>query len=376
MMMKPLLGITVLDLSHILSGPFCTMHLADNGARVIKVERSKGDDTRSFGPFHEDGSSAYFHSINRGKESICLDLKNPKDRVLFEKILEKADVLVENFRPGTMAKLGYAPKDLLKKHPRLIVCSISGYGQTGPMAEEGAYDSVVQGLAGVMSFTGSEDGDATRLGLPICDLSSGIYAFGAICSALVGRSQTGKGTIIDISMLDSVFTLLENGLMNVFAKGESLKRVGNRHHSITPFDTFKCKDKPLIICCANESLFSKLLKVLGLENLAGDPRFETNTNRTINHDKLKAILEKTLMSRDADEWLADMKKAGIPAGYVNDVSQAAASAQIKARDMVVDSGGKPVHGTPFKYGSYDNTIAQKCAPSLDEDRIALEKEFG
>ena len=375
MMDKPLAGITVLDLSHVLSGPFCTLHLADNGARVIKVERARGDDARQFGPFYEDGASAYFNSINRGKESVCLDLKDASDRLLFERMLEKADVLVENFRPGTMAKLGYAPADLLRAHPRLIVCSISGYGQTGPMAGEGAYDSVVQGLSGVMSFTGDEGGGATRLGIPICDLSSGMYAFGAICAALVGRSRTGKGTLIDISMLDSVFTLMENGLMNVLATGKDLKRVGNRHHSITPFDTFKCRDKLLIICCANDGLFARLLRALGLGGLADDPKFKTNRERTAHNDELKAILEDALKVKSAAEWLAEFKAAGIPSGYVNEVSQAATSEQIASRGMIARSGGKLVQGTPFKYGSYDSGIAETPAPELNANRKALEEEF-
>ena len=372
---KPLSGITVLDMSHVLSGPFCTMHLADNGALVIKIEREKGDDARYFGPFYDNAKSSYFHVINRGKESIRLNLKKLEDLKIFENILKKADVLVENFRPGTMDKLGLSPKNLLKKYSKLIICSISGYGQNGPMAKMPAYDSVVQGISGAMSFTGKEGGGPTRLGIPLCDLGAGMYAFGAICAALVGRARTGKGTWIDISMLDSVWTMLENGLMSVLAKGKDLLGVGNRHHSIAPFDTFCCADQPITICCANDATFLRAMDVLGLAELKEAPQYRTNDLRNQNQAELKRRIEAVLGTKPAEHWLGKFGIAGVPSGPVNTVSQAVKLEQIAVRDMTPLSGGEPVCGTPFKYSAYDSHIAQKPAPEIDEDGDALRREF-
>ena len=370
---KPLSGITVLDLSHVVSGPFCTLHLADNGARVIKVEREKGDDARFFGPFYDNAKSAYFHAINRGKESIRLNLKKAEDFKLLERILKKADVLVENFRPGTLEKLGLAPKQLLKKYSKLIVCSISGYGQTGPLAHAPAYDTVVQGVSGAMSFTGARN--PTRIPSPLCDISAGLYAFGAICAALAGRARTGKGTWIDISMLDSVWTFLESGLLSVLAKGKDLLTVGNRHPTIAPFDTFLCQDKPITLCCANDALFLKLTDALALPALKNDARFATNAARVANQDALKPAIEAVLKTRCADEWLAVLTQAGIPSGPVNTIAEAAFNPQIAEREMIAQSGGNPVCGTPFKYDTYDSHIAPKPAPDLDADGAALRREF-
>ncbi len=374
-MNKPLSGITVLDMTHVLSGPFCTMHLADNGARVIKIEREKGDESRYFAPFYENGKSAYFHLINRGKESLRLNLKKIEDFKLFERILSKADVLVENFRPGTMEKLGLCPKQLIKKYSQLVVCSISGFGQTGPMAQTPSYDTVMQGVSGAMSFTGKEGGGPTRLGIPVCDLSAGIYAFGAICAALVGRAKTGKGTWIDIGMLDSVWTLLESGIMNVLAKGKDILGVGNRHHGITPFDTFECADKPITVCCANDAIFMRAMEVLGLPELISHPNYKTNALRTQHEKELRQTLADVFKTRNAEHWLKALAEGGVPSGPVNTVGQAAQMPQIQAREMVQDSGGLPVFGTPFKYSEYDSAIAPKPAPEVDADGEALRREF-
>ncbi len=372
---KPLSGITVLDMSHVLSGPFCTMHLADNGARVIKIEREKGDDTRYFSPFYDNAKSAYFHAINRGKESIKLNLKKIEDMKILDNIMKKADVLVENFRPGTMEKLGLAPKELLKKYSNLIICSISGFGQTGPMAKTPAYDTVMQGLSGAMSFTGKEGETHSRLGIPVCDLGAGMYAFGAICAALVGRARTGKGTWIDISMLDSVWTMLESGLLNVLAKGKDLLCLGNRHPNITPFDTFRCADQPIAMCCANDALYVKAMDVLGMPEFKEKPEYLTNHLRTQNHAALKEKIEAVLGTQPASYWLEKLEAGGVPCGPVNTVSQAANLEQLAVRDMTPLSGGQPVFGTPFKYSSYDSRIAQKPAPDVDEDGEALRREF-
>ena len=230
---KALEGVVVIDLTHVLSGPFCTMMLADQGARVIKVERpGAGDDSRAFGPFYDDGFSVYFEFVNRGKESIALNLKDSNDLALLRRMLQKADVVVENFRPGTMARLGLAPDRLVEENPRLIVCSISGFGQTGPMSQEPAYDTVVQALSGLMSVTGDPGGNPVRTGTSIGDLSAGLFAYAAIATALAARERTGVGTAIDISMLDGLFSLLEHGLMDALAKHIDPQRIGNRHPSI------------------------------------------------------------------------------------------------------------------------------------------------
>jgi CoA:oxalate CoA-transferase len=250
---KPLSGILVIDFTHVLSGPFCTMMLADQGARVIKIEQpGTGDDSRAFGPFYEDHSSVYFEFVNRGKESITLNLKDADDLNLAKRMISRADVVVENFRPGTMERLGLAPDNLLKQYPRLIVCSISGFGQTGPMKLEPAYDTVVQALSGLMSVTGFPDSNPTRVGTSISDLTAGLFAYSAITTALVGRQRTGKGTTIDIAMLDGTFALLEHGLMDALAENINPKRIGNAHPSIAPFDAYQCADRMLAICCGND----------------------------------------------------------------------------------------------------------------------------
>ena len=269
---KALEGILVIDFTHVLSGPFCTMMLADQGARVIKVERpGTGDDSRAFGPFYEEGDSVYFEFVNRGKESIALNLKDPNDLTLLRRMLAKADVVVENFRPGTMAKLGLAPDRLAEEYPGLIVCSISGFGQTGPMSREPAYDTVVQALSGLMSVTGDPGWHPVRVGTSIGDLSAGMFAYAAITTALVARQKTGRGTVIDIAMLDGLFSLLEHGLMDALAEHINPERIGNRHPSIAPFDTFQCRDRLLVICCGNDHLFQQLCDALDLGAVKEDP---------------------------------------------------------------------------------------------------------
>lgn len=278
----PFEGILVVDLSHVLAGPFATMMLSDLGARVIKVERpGSGDDSRAFGPF-KDEKSLYFAFVNRGKESIALNLKHPDDKALFEAMVRKADVLVENFRPGTMDKLGYTWEALQAMNPRLIYASASGYGQSGPKKVEPAYDTVIQAVSGMMSMTGAPDGPATKVGTSMADLTTGMYTFSAIASALYGREKTGHGARVDIAMLDAMFTLLEGGLMHYAATGENPPRLGNRHPSITPFDTFDAADTAFVICAGDNALFNHLCAADGRAELATDPRFVDNALRTEN----------------------------------------------------------------------------------------------
>ena len=373
---KPLEGITVVDFTHVLSGPYCAMVLADQGARVIKVERIRlGDDSRQFGPFYEDGTSVYYYFVNRGKESIAVNLKDPGDMSLIKRIISKADVVVENFRPGTMAKLGIAPDELVKEFPRLIVCSISGFGQTGPMSQEPAYDSVIQALSGLMSVTGFPDGIPTRVGTSIGDLSAGLFAYAAITTALYAREKTGKGTTIDISMLDGLFSLMEHGLMDSLALKINPERIGNRHPSITPFDAFACKDRLLVICCGNDVLFGHLCVTLGLPDLPKDQRFDSNAKRNANQQALKDLLEGPLRQDTAVAWRTKLEKAGIPVGLVLTVEEAENLEQIRFRNMVSQSGDKAVPGNPIKFGSYSAGISPVVPPRLDAEGPAIRKEF-
>jgi CoA:oxalate CoA-transferase len=373
---KPLAGILVVDFTHVLSGPFCTMMLADQGARVIKVERpGAGDDTRAFGPFYDDGASVYFEFVNRGKESIALDLKDADDLALAKRLIAAADVVVENFRPGTMTRLGLDPAQLVAEHPRLVVCSISGFGQTGPMRLEPAYDTVVQALSGLMSVTGFPDQPPTRVGTSISDLAAGVFAYGAIATALAGRALTGKGTTIDVAMLNATVVLLEHGLMDALAEHDDPQRLGNRHPSICPFDTYQCKDRLLAICCGNDHLFAALCEALDLAEAKTDPRYASNERRLQHQDELKETMETVLATRDATAWLGVLRPAGVPAGPVQTVQEAEHMDQVQAREMIVSIAGREVPGNPLKFGSYSSACAAAAPPRLDEQGTQLRREF-
>lgn len=372
----PLAGITVIDFTRVLSGPTCTRMLADAGARVIKIERPKvGDDTRQMGPFLKDGSSEYFRFANLGKESIALDLKNPADLALVKSMVDRADVVVENFRPGVMAKLGLDPDQLVKEHPRLILCSISGFGQYGPMHQQAAYDTVIQALSGIMDATGFPDGPATRVGTSISDIAAGIYAYAGVVTALAARERTGKGTTIDVSMLDSTFALLEHGLMDALGVHVRPKRIGNRHPFMYPFDTFACKDQLLAICVGNDRLFEILCGVLGLKGLPSDPRFKTNAVRCDNFAPLKAAMEGVLKTDTAESWRGRLEGAGVPVGIVLNVDDTRKMEQIAVRGMVRNVGGYDVPGPPIKFGTYNSLGTMIPAPALDNRGGALRKEF-
>jgi CoA:oxalate CoA-transferase len=371
----PFEGIIVIDLSHVLAGPFCTMLLSDLGARVIKVERpGSGDDSRAFGPFLDD-KSLYFGFINRGKQSIALNLKHEDDRTLFESMVRKADVLVENFRPGTMEHLGYTWKALSAMNPRLVYASASGYGQTGPKRAEPAYDTVIQGMAGLMSLTGFANGPATKAGTSIADITTGIYTFGAIVSALYAREKSGHGARVDIAMFDAVLSILEHGLMHYAATGKVPERLGNRHPTITPFDTFAAADKAFVICAGDNALFAALCTSLGRAELATDARFSDNDRRTENAVALRAELETVLKTQPAGHWLPILDKAGIPCGSINDVASAVADPQVAARNMMITAGGVRMPGNPIKISGYDDPAERAAAPALDASGTAIRAEF-
>jgi CoA:oxalate CoA-transferase len=372
----PLDGLLVADFSRVLAGPFAAMMLADLGARVIKVEHpGAGDDSRSYGPFL-DGRSLYFARVNRGKESIALDLKATADLGVARSLISRADVLVENFRPGVMERLGLGWDAAAALNPRLVYCSISGFGHTGPWRERPAYDAVVQGMSGIMSVTGAADGPPVKPGVPIADLSAGLFAFGGITSALIGRARTGVGTHLDIAMYDATVSLLEGAALSWLATGQDPGRIGNAHFAIAPFDTFSCADRDITICAANDVLFGVLVTALGVPRLAADPRFATNALRHEARQLLKAELEAVLAEAAAEHWLAVLSTAGVPCGPICDVAEAVGSEQARVRNLVVDAGGLPVPGNPVKASAYPDPVDRPAAPGLDEHGPAIRVEFG
>jgi len=370
----PLSDITVIDLTHVINGPFCTAILADMGARVIKVEPPAGDDTRNNGPYVGD-KSLYFACVNRGKESIALDLKNEEDRAVFVNMIKQADVVVENFRPGVMDRLGFSFDALSKLNPTIIYAASSGFGHSGPMSSAPAYDTLIQGMSGLMDATGFADGPATRVGTSVSDIAAGIYLYAGIVTALYDRERTGKGTQIDIAMFDATLAFLEHPFMAWAATGKAPGRIGNRHPSMTPFDTFEAKDRTFVICCGNDHLFGLLCHALEKPALLADPRYASNVLRTTNNAVLKADLEVILKTRSADQWIALLQAAGVPVGPLLDIAEAAALPQTKARNMVVTAGGLKMPGNPIKMAGYPDTPIRPAAPDLDEHGASLRKEF-
>jgi CoA:oxalate CoA-transferase len=377
----PLSGITVIDLSRILAGPYCTLLMAEMGARVIKVESPKGgDDARAYGPF-VNGKSTYFASVNRGKQSIALDLKAEQDRAIFDKLLAKADVVVENFRPGTMEKLGYGWEQLHAKYPQLIYASASGFGHSGPNSRDPAYDMVVQGMGGIMSITGPVGGPGVRVGMSIGDIGAGLYTAVAVNAALVHRLKTGEATKIDIGMFDCQIALLENAVMRYTVEKEIPGPLGARHPTIVPFQSFKTADGAIIISAGNDGLFVKMCNALGLSELSADPDYKTNALRGKHHRKLEAAIEKLLATQPTKHWLGILAKADIPAGPINNIEEALGHPQVAARNMLVDvpdgSGGTlKLAGNPLKMSAFPDPPTRPAAPDLDADRQSILSYLG
>lgn len=372
----PLEGIVVIDLSRILAGPYCTFLMAEMGARVIKVEPPKGgDDARAYGPF-VNGKSTYFASVNRGKESIALDLKSEGDRKIFEQLLAKADVVVENFRPGTMEKLGYGWEQLHPKYPKLIYASASGFGHTGPNSKDPAYDMVMQGMGGIMSITGNEGQPPARVGMSIGDIGAGLYTAVAVNAALIHRMKTGESTKVDIAMFDCQLALMENAIMRYTVEGEVPGPLGARHPTITPFQAFATSDGSIIIAAGNDSLFIKMCDALGRPDWATDPNHKTNALRLKHYKHLWHEIESVLKLNTTAHWLAVLGKAGIPCGPINNVAQAISHPQVAARNMLVSvpdgSGGTlKLAGNPLKMSAFDDPTTRRAAPDLDADRAAI-----
>ncbi|MBL8700313.1 MAG: CoA transferase [Alphaproteobacteria bacterium] len=377
----PLSGVLVLDLTRVLAGPYCTMVLSDLGARVVKLEPPKvGDDSRAIGPFIK-GKSAYFMSINRGKESMALDLKAPADRAIFEKLLSVADVLVENYRGGTMEKLGYGWETLHPRYPRLIYAAASGFGHHGPYRTRAAYDMVVQGMGGIMSLTGHPGSPPTRVGTSVGDITAGLFTAIGINAALFEREKSGKGRKVDVAMLDCQIAILENAIARYFSTGQIPGPLGARHPSITPFEAFKTADGWMIIAAGNEPLFRKLADVLGRGDLCDDPRFASNDLRTRNAPALKVEIEAALAAAGTAAWLERIDAAGVPCGPINNVEQALTDPQIQARNMVVsvddpDVGELKMAGNPIKLSGVADPATRRPAPALDADRARILAELG
>ena len=377
----PLSGITIIDLSRILAGPYCTLLLAELGARVIKVEPpQQGDDARQYGPFR-NGKSAYFASVNRGKESIALDLKAPAGRDVFERLLDKADALVENFRPGTMEKLGYGWDTLHLRYPRLVYAAASGFGHSGPYSHYPAYDMVVQGLGGIMSITGHPGMPLTRVGTSVGDLAGGLYTAVALNAALLHRERTGESTKVDVALFDCQLALLENAIMRYTTTGEIPGPMGARHPSITPFEAFATRDGNLIIAAGNDGLFVKLAQALDRADLAENPLFKTNALRNEHQETLRAEIEGVLGRQATEHWIAVLEAAGVPCGPVNNIAEALAHPQTTARNMLVSvddpvTGRLELAGNPMKLSAFDDPPTRSRAPDLDADRDHILRELG
>ncbi len=378
-MEQSLQGIRVLDLTRVLAGPYATMVMADLGADVVKVEMPKtGDDARQFGPFVGE-ESAYFMSINRGKRSIVLNLKDEEDKNVFLSLAEKADVVMENYRPGTMEKLGLGYDHLKEVNPTVIYAATSGFGHTGPYAKRPAYDAVVQAMGGLMSITGPEGGPPTRVGTSIGDITSGLFTVIGVLAALQHRHHTGEGQKVDVSMLDCQVAILENAIARFVVKGEVPKPGGNRHPSITPFEPFETEDGEIMIAAGNDALFAKLCRVLGTEAWLEDERFATNTQRTENIEIIVPLINDLTRKKKTSKWQELLDEAGIPNGPINSIDQVLSDPQVKARDMVKEvehptAGLLKMAGVPVKMSKTQGKI-KSPAPELGEHQEQVIKEW-
>lgn len=374
-------GIKVLDLSRTLAGPFCTMMLGDMGADIIKVEQpGTGDETRSFTPPAWDGQSCYYLSSNRNKRSITIDIKSDAGKEIIYKLAQDADVFVENFRTGAMDKLGFGYEELKKINPRLIYCSISGFGRTGPEKDRPGYDLLLQGYSGLMSITGEPDGGPAKVGTSTVDLNTGMFAAFGITTAIIAREKTGKGQFIDASLLDSQVALLNFLGTNYLANGETAKRYGSGHPSVVPYQAFQAKDKEVIIAAANNRLWEKCCLGFGWQDLLEDPRFETNDERVANRLDLIRTMNERLAQLESKEIIALMDTAGVPCGPINTVAQAMSDPQVLARDMVLDVPHPTVRdlkvpGFPIKFSETPAQL-RTHPPLLGEHTQEILQELG
>lgn len=366
----PLAGFVVVDLTRVLAGPYCTMILADLGATVIKVEHPDGgDEARQFLPFI-DGESAYFATFNRGKKSIALDLQRGADREILDRLLGLADVLVENFRPGALDRLGYRWETLTARHPRLVLASISGFGQTGPYRHRGAYDLVVQAMSGMMSLTGHPGAPPVRAGTSLGDLAASVFAANGIQAALLQRARTGRGSRVDVSMFECQVALLESAIARHAAEGVSPGPQGARHSGTAPFDAFKVADGHIVITAGGDLLFSRLAQVLGHREWCSDPRYATRAARVRHQAELKTAIEACLAHENAATWLARFEASGVPAGPINDVEAMLADPQLGSRGLIAPLGTSSLlaPATPVLMDEGKYPARHPPWPRLDEHR--------
>jgi crotonobetainyl-CoA:carnitine CoA-transferase CaiB-like acyl-CoA transferase len=378
-MAGPLSHIRVLDLSRVLAGPWAGQNLADLGAEVIKVERPKaGDDSRGYGPpwlkdraGKDTKDSAYFTSANRGKKSITVNLSVPAGQELVRKLAAKCDVLLENYKFGDLARYGLGYDDLAKLNPRLVYCSVTGFGQTGPYKERPGFDFMIQGMGGMMSVTGEPDtapgGGPQRAGVPIADIITGMYASIAVCAALASRAETGKGQHLDLALLDSQIALLAYQNTNYFATGRPPKRIGNLHPNIVPYQPFKSKDGEIIVACGNDNLFRRFCEAAGKPALANDPRFATNGKRVENRVEMTKVIQEFFSLKTTAEWLPLLEAAGVPNGPINDIAQVFEEPQVKARGVKIElehatAGKIPLVASPMRFSG--TPLEYKAAPPV------------
>ncbi|MGN0905425.1 MAG: CaiB/BaiF CoA transferase family protein [Alphaproteobacteria bacterium] len=368
---KPLDGIKVLDLTRVLAGPYCGMVLQDLGAEVIKIENPKtGDDSRCFGPF-KNGKSLYFTAINCGKKSLSLNLKEEEGKEILRELIKKSDVVLENFRPGTMEKFGLGYDVLKEINPRLIYAATSGFGHTGPDASKPAYDILVQARGGLMSLTGQPDSDPTIVGVSIGDILAGVFTATGIATALYQREKTGKGQKIDVAMLDCQVAIMENAMARYQATRSAPKPQGCKHPTVAPFQSFKASDRYFVVAVANDSLFKRLCCVLGCPEMADDPLFITNEKRHANQPELERQLQEIFITKTAQEWIDIIEAAGVPVSPINDLAYVAEDPQILARNMLVDMKdptlpGIQVTGNPIKMSALTDITFREHAPEIGE----------
>lgn len=364
-------GIRVLDLSRILSGPFATMVLADLGADVIKVENTgAGDDTRAWGPPFQGDDAAYYHSINRNKRAMSLDLKSDRGREIAQRLADGADVVVENFRPGVADRLGLGYEELSARNPGLVYASVSGYGQTGPYAGKPGYDAIAQALSGIMSITGQPDGEPVRAGTSIADLGAGMWSVIGILAALHARRDTGRGQRVDVSLLDGQISWLTYVAGGYFATGDVPRRYGSAHPTIVPYQALRASDGHVMVAVGNDGLWRKFTAAIERPELADDPRFVTSADRVVHRDELIPLLEEHLKTRTGTEWAELLDAAGVPAGPINTVDAALAHPQVLARDMIAEvdhpvAGPLKVLGSPVKLSERPTTI-RTAPPTLGQ----------